>query len=168
MRYVPELVRKISAGNGQATYKCLCLYFLQGRWQANIHELRTVREGSMLIVFREVLDVVCNFHELCAQCVWPLSPGSPVGCPTNRSRPVRGRSSCSSLAHLSIAYGPITAPSAISLVLPLMMPTFSRAQHSENSKQDTARHFFHRECKSTLKGRILHCNNRVRELDSLW
>ena len=81
----------------------------------------------------------------------------------------QGRESCSSLAQLSKAYGPITAPLANSQAPSVMMPTCSRAQHSEKSRTPNATqpgHFDHNQGKTPLKSRILYSHNCVRKLDN--
>ena len=71
---------------------------------------------------------------------------------------------------LSKAYGGSIAPSANTPVPPSVMPTCSRAQHSEKSRTPThnaASHLNRGQCKATLKGSVLHCNHRDWQLDYL-
>ena len=42
---VPQLIRKVDAGEGKAALKGLCLYFLQGGRETNLHQAHTVRES---------------------------------------------------------------------------------------------------------------------------
>ena len=60
-------------------------------------------------------------------------------------------------------------PSANTLVPPSIMPTCSRAQHSEksHSKRNASWHLCRGQCKATLKGSVFYCNHRDWQLDIL-